>query len=310
MNNLAIDCAGNGVFEIAGLYSNEYGEHSMGIHCHDALVFVYVESGNCKISIHDQGHSNVRPILIPVYNFIVINTGVQHCVHIADNTACRLKVLKLKLATDVMQEIPHIQMGKALLHMRRLQTMLNENWPYMVLCDTISLGRVLTNISQLQEKHSIDLPAEKSLLMHLKINELLLLLDDCILVDGGKAGGASYVIKAQQIIREQLFSPELSPQRVAEEVGITKNYLMDLFQKELGHTVMYEIQSRRIEQACSRILNSDEFLMDIGFSCGFNTRQSFFTNFKKFTGISPNKFRERHMHPSVGEDGGLRKDET
>lgn len=310
MNNLAIDCAGNGVFEIAGLCSNDYSEHNKGIHCHDALVFVYVESGTCEIGIHDQAHSKARPILIPVNNFAVINAGVHHCVHIVDSAACKLKVMQLKLATDVMQEIPHIHMGRALLHMRQLQTMLNENWPYMVLCDTISLGRVLTNIFHLQEKHSKELPAEKSLLMHLKINELLLLLDDCVLVDGGTAGGASYVVKAQQIIREQLFSPELSPQRVAEEVGITKNYLMDLFQKELGHTVMYEIQSRRIEQACSRILNSDELLMDIGFSCGFNTRQSFSTNFKKFTGISPYKFRERHMHPSVGEDGGLRKDET
>lgn len=303
MSTLAAANYGNMAFDVAGSYSPEYTAQSKCAH-HETLKIIYVEKGNCEISIHLQENHNARTVTVPAYNFIVINAGVQHSVQAAGDASCKLKTLELMMV-DAVQGIPQMQLGQMLCHMQRLHQMLNENWPYMVLCDTTCVSRVMTAISQLYEKHCGKMPAEKRLLLHLKINELLLLLDDCGLVSSGKGRGAGYIRKAQQIIREQLFSPDLSPEKVAEEIGITKNYLMALFQKELGHTVMHEIQTLRIEQACSRILNSDETLLDIGFACGFNARQSFYSNFKKYTGLSPSKFRAKHLQLSAGSKGRL-----
>lgn len=37
-------------------------------------------------------------------------------------------------------------------------------------------------------------------------------------------------------------------------------------------------------------------LIDIGFLCGFNTRQSFYNTFKHFTGVSPTAYKNQYSH--------------
>lgn len=299
MQTYDVEYYDNKVFEIEGLYSIEYKGYSMRPHRHEALEILYVENGRCEVNIHHPGNHSVVSIPILPNNFIIINAGVYHDLHVDEDVSCSLNTIELKALERPLLQVPHMTLGQLLRHTLLFRTMLFEKRPYMVLCDTTRLARVMTEIIYLHTKYQWDLPGDKYVLMQLKISELLLKVNDCVPVSGAGNGSVVYIRKAQQAIREKLFDPELTPDVVAQEVGITKNYLMSLFQKHLGHTVLHEIQSLRIEQACSKILNTSEPLIDVGFSCGFNTRQSFFSNFKKYTGVSPSEFRAQHMRISI-----------
>lgn len=309
MQTYEVDYYDSKVFEIEGLYSIEYKGYSMRPHRHEALEILYVENGRCEVNIHNPVNRSMISVPILPNNFIIVNAGVYHDLHVDDDVNCVLKTIELKALERPLLPVPHMTLGQLLRHTLLFRTMLSEKRPYMVLCDTTRLIRVMTEIISLHTKYQWDLPGDKYVLMQLKISELLLKVNDCVPVSGTVNGSVVYIRRAQQVIRERLFEPDLTPEVVAQEIGITKNYLMTLFQKHLGHTVLHEIQSLRIEQACSKILNTSDPLIDIGFSCGFNTRQSFFSNFKKYTGLSPSQFRTQHMRTSIYSYAEFHKDE-
>jgi len=287
------------IFEIEGLYSIEYKGYSMRPHRHEALEILYVEKGQCEVNFHNPSINSVTTVRILPNNFIIINAGFYHDLHVDDDVSCTLKTIELKTATPSLLSVPYMTLKHIFQQAFLFRTMLLEKRAYFVLCDTIRFANVMTEIIYLHTKYKWHLPSDKYMLMQIKISELLLKMDDCVPISGASNCGVLYIRKAQQIIREKLFDPELTPDSVAKDIGITKNYLMSLYQKHMDHTILNEIQSLRIEQACSKILNTNEPLIDIGFSCGFNTRQSFFSNFKKYTGVSPSEFRSQHTHIST-----------
>lgn len=52
------------------------------------------------------------------------------------------------------------------------------------------------------------------------------------------------------------------------------------------------LNSTRIDKSKYLLSNSDKSLLDIGVLVGFNSQSYFTAQFKKYTGISPRKFRE------------------
>ncbi len=287
------------IFEIEGLYSVEYKGYSMRPHRHGAIEILYVQSGKCEVNIHNQTNQSVLHVPLLSNNFIVINAGVYHDLHVAEDVSCELKTIELKAVKPTRPHVLSVLLGPLLRNAVILRSIFHDRMQYLVMCDTVQLVRVITDIIYLYNRYKWDLPNDKYMLMQMKIGELLLKLNDCMPASGMSSVGITYIKQAQQLIRQRLLSPDLTPGMVAKEIGITKPYLMSLYQKHLGHTMLQEIQSLRIEYACSRILNTDEALIDIGFACGFNTRQSFFSNFKRYMGVSPSQFRSQHSRIST-----------
>lgn len=286
-------------FEIEGLYSTEYRDYSMRPHRHAAIEIMYVEHGKCEVNIHNPPSPAVTHVPLLANNFIILNAGVYHDLHVPASENCGLKTIEFNLSGRAQFRDSSVSLEQLLDHSIVLRTLLNDRKPYLVLCDTVKLIRVMSDIIHLHDRYKWHPPDDKYMLMQMKIGELFLQINDCVPVSGVSNVGLAYIRRSQQLIRQQLFSPELTPDVIAREIGITKHYLMSLYQKHLNHTVLHEIQSLRVEHACSRILNTADKLIDIGFSCGFNTRQSFFNTFKKMTGVSPQQFRSRYSRIST-----------
>lgn len=56
------------------------------------------------------------------------------------------------------------------------------------------------------------------------------------------------------------------------------------------------VNSYRVEEAKRLLLdpkNSNYTILSVGFEAGFNSKTTFNTVFKKFTGLSPTEFKER-----------------
>lgn len=99
--------------------------------------------------------------------------------------------------------------------------------------------------------------------------------------------------RVRAFIESHLRDPELSPCRVADQLGISPRYLRKLLGDQ-GETTSSLILRRRLEE-CARELSSDtrpkRSITDIAFSWGFNSTAHFARVFKCKYGVSPREFR-------------------
>ena len=90
-------------------------------------------------------------------------------------------------------------------------------------------------------------------------------------------------------------APDFSAQQLAERLGISAFTLSRLLKAIYGVSYSDIVHAHRIQDA-TRHLKDKRFapysVDDIGMMVGFKNRQSFFTAFKKLTGMTPDKFRQ------------------
>jgi AraC-like DNA-binding protein len=100
------------------------------------------------------------------------------------------------------------------------------------------------------------------------------------------------------IIKNKLYlNPLLSMESTANELGMSKSYFSKLINSYSNYNFSDFINSLRVEQA-KKFLSNDEFsqytIVAIGLECGFNSKSTFYSAFKKFTSETPSTFREQN----------------
>jgi YesN/AraC family two-component response regulator len=88
-------------------------------------------------------------------------------------------------------------------------------------------------------------------------------------------------------------NPNLSRDMVAEQLGISSGYLSQVIKNNSSHNFSEFINSYRIRDVKQMVKNptfNKYSLLSIGLECGFNSKTSFYTNFKKETGLTPKEF--------------------
>lgn len=78
---------------------------------------------------------------------------------------------------------------------------------------------------------------------------------------------------------------------IASNFNLNQSYISQLFRKETGSTYTDYICQLRIQKAKQLLLNSDLSLNDISEKVGYNDYFYFLKSFKKYSGISPGKYR-------------------
>ncbi|WP_299888444.1 AraC family transcriptional regulator [uncultured Lacinutrix sp.] len=80
---------------------------------------------------------------------------------------------------------------------------------------------------------------------------------------------------------------------VAKKIGITTHQLSQLLNDNLGKNFALYINEYRIEAAKKMLKNDTNLTLEaIGYECGFNSKSTFFTTFKKLTGKTPAQFKK------------------
>lgn len=86
---------------------------------------------------------------------------------------------------------------------------------------------------------------------------------------------------------------QISLAGMAENAGMSLKYFCSFFKDMTGKTPVEYLNEYRIERATQKLLNSDQSVTDIAYSCGFNDLSYFIKTFKKIKGTSPGAFRKR-----------------
>lgn len=91
-------------------------------------------------------------------------------------------------------------------------------------------------------------------------------------------------------------NPNLSRDTVAKQLGISSGYLTQIIKNNTSTSYSDFINMQRVKDVKDMIKNPlfDKYnLLSIGLECGFNSKTSFYTNFKKETGLTPKEYRNK-----------------
>ncbi|NLO83901.1 MAG: response regulator [Clostridiales bacterium] len=89
------------------------------------------------------------------------------------------------------------------------------------------------------------------------------------------------------------FAEDLTLDDVARVVGVSGGYLSRIFAKFVGQPVSNYIMLQRVNHAKYLMLNTNLKHYEIAEKCGLNSAAYYTSVFKKYTGITPNQFRNQ-----------------
>lgn len=116
--------------------------------------------------------------------------------------------------------------------------------------------------------------------------------------------GAPLRMLAEQHIRRLLPDYRLTPERLAEEMAISRRSLYRLFESE-GQSLSRYILGLRIERAAAELsLDAESSVTEIAFRWGFSDVSRFSRAFKRLKGMSPREWRQQPLStlPRAGQD--------
>jgi YesN/AraC family two-component response regulator len=100
-----------------------------------------------------------------------------------------------------------------------------------------------------------------------------------------------YIRAARDYIEIHYTESSLDLGSIAEQIGVSTNYLSKLFLSSAGVHYTEYLNSCRIRHATELLTGTTLPVNDIAEQCGFSSVQNFIRVFKKHTGNTPGKFR-------------------
>jgi len=117
------------------------------------------------------------------------------------------------------------------------------------------------------------------------------ILAESVIVNKQKMGN-DLISNILEYIHQQYSSSEISLSTIADKFNITPQYLSAIFKEKTGQNISDYIQNLRMNRAKELLLTTDYPVSQIAKMIGYTEVSGFTKAFKKFEGVSPNKFRE------------------
>ncbi len=111
--------------------------------------------------------------------------------------------------------------------------------------------------------------------------------------ENGLSQPTSRLVKYALVYIHQNYTQPLTRKELAEKVGVSENYLSQIFHQELGISPWETVTRLRIQKAKELLVENGETITRVAMQVGFNDSAYFSRVFRKMTGISPQEFRAR-----------------
>jgi AraC-like DNA-binding protein len=83
---------------------------------------------------------------------------------------------------------------------------------------------------------------------------------------------------------------------LANKLQVTQHYLSQFLNEHFGKNFTSYINEYRIDEAKQMILSNETYTLEaIGYECGFKSKSTFFTTFKRMTGVTPAVYKKNHQ---------------
>jgi AraC-like DNA-binding protein len=139
------------------------------------------------------------------------------------------------------------------------------------------------------------------------------LLNERLLQSGKKSSSHSLTNRAEEKIKRVLryiknnYTFDLSREGLAASINIHPDNLSKLFKMSTGMKLGDYVNDLRIKEAAKKLAETDEKVIDIAFSVGFDSLRTFDRVFQKFMKTTPEKYRMIHKNWKKPPDSSLEK---
>lgn len=139
---------------------------------------------------------------------------------------------------------------------------------------------------------------------HLKYQPIADLTDDAVsnrkekkvyansgLENGELALGANQ-LQELMLSKKAYLDAELTLDKLSTLSGLPKHHISEILNDHLEQNFYTYVNRYRVEEARVKLLKDiNESIMDVAYACGFKSKTSFNTYFKKLTGLTPTEYR-------------------
>ncbi len=109
--------------------------------------------------------------------------------------------------------------------------------------------------------------------------------------DESTVNSEEYLKKINQFIKAN-YNRDISLEDASNHVGITKQYICNLYKKIFNTSFIEYLNSYRVEKAKQLLKNQDNKIKDIYSEIGFNSSSYFIKVFKLYTGLTPSQYQK------------------
>jgi len=102
----------------------------------------------------------------------------------------------------------------------------------------------------------------------------------------------SRLVRYALVYLQENSAQPLTRKELANEVGVSENYLSQIFHQELGISPWEALTRLRIQDAKAQLIKTDATITQVAATVGFNDSAYFSRVFHKVTGVSPQQFRQ------------------
>lgn len=160
---------------------------------------------------------------------------------------------------------------------------------------TLTNKMVLRAVLQFEELYSI-LTNGYSLQLMLHLSNSLKYLLTMLCLDEGHIHGQqltqqNYIDFCIQIMKQSISTP-YSLNQIADQLALSKNYLISLFREKTGYTPMNYLIHLKMQQACEYLDTTNLSVKEVGELVGYHDSFYFSRIFKKVMKQSPNAYRK------------------
>ena len=110
----------------------------------------------------------------------------------------------------------------------------------------------------------------------------------------GRAKKSHYVVRCKQLIHDRLHQ-KISAQELAADLGLSRSYLSSLFLQDEGLNLSSYILREKIRASEYMLVMPEFSLGQIAAILGFSSQSHFGQVFRRFNGITPGAYREKHQ---------------
>ncbi|AQP54698.1 helix-turn-helix domain-containing protein [Vagococcus penaei] len=204
----------------------------------------------------------------------------EQAIHICQSTIPEIILYDLSLNDDVF--ILHDSLTNKFPNLRAIYIDSSENFPNIQ--KVIRSGGIDYLVEPLNESDTLN-----------SIHRAIISLNHISLLNYQKQSTNSTahnaVLPLIQFIHKN-FQKEISLDELANYMHLNKNYICQLFKKEVGMTFKTYLSNYRVEQAKKLLRETDWALCDISDYIGYADPAYFSRQFKKIEGISPTDYRD------------------
>lgn len=95
---------------------------------------------------------------------------------------------------------------------------------------------------------------------------------------------------------ENFLDPGITLEKMAKELKVSKHILSQYLNEQLAKSFSTFINELRVEKAKENLITETQYTIEgIAYECGFKSKSTFFTAFKKKEGVTPAQFRKQKL---------------